>query len=47
MAILICFPIGLVSQYDSLKNSAPGQFETLEKLAQPVGTFLRAIGVPK
>ena len=47
LGMLICFPIGLTSYYSSLKDSAPGQFQSLEKLSQPVGAFLRAIGVPK
>jgi hypothetical protein len=47
LGIVIGFPIGLVSQYSSLKDSAPGQFESLKRLSQPVGAFLQAIGVPK
>ena len=47
LGMLICFPISLTSYYSSLKDSAPEQFQSLEKLFQPVGTFLRAIGVPK
>jgi hypothetical protein len=47
LGMLICFPISLTSYYSSLKDSAPEQFQSLEKLSQPVGSFLRAIGVPK